>query len=68
MQLQTELREPVAQIGEEPLGVLTMLEARHVVVGEPREDHVPARVAPSPLVGPEVEHVVQVDVGEQRRN
>ena len=36
MQLQTELREPVAQIGQEPLGVLTMLKARHVVVGEPR--------------------------------
>ena len=68
MQLQTELREPVAQIGQEPLGVLTMLKARHVVVGEPREDHVPARVTPPPLVGPQVEHVVQVDVREQRRN
>ena len=66
MQLQTELREPVAQIGEEPLGVLTMLKARHVVIGEPQEDHVPARVTPSPLVGPEVEDVMQEDVRKQR--
>ena len=62
MQLQTKLREPVAEIGKEPLSVLTMLKARHVVVGEPREDHVPARVTPAPLVGPQVEHVMQVDV------
>ena len=68
MQLQPELREPVAQIGQEPLGVLTMLKARHIVVGEPHENHVPARVPPPPLVGPQVEHVVQEHVREQRRN
>ena len=66
MQLQAEPREPVAKLGEEPLGVLTMLKARHVVVGEPHEHHVPARVPPPPLVGPQVEHVVQEDVREQR--
>ena len=44
----TELREPVAQIGQEPLGVLTMLEAHHVVIGEPHDDHHPrARAAAS---------------------
>jgi hypothetical protein len=32
-----------------------VLEARHVVVGEPGEDH----VSPRPLVGPQVKHVVQ---------
>ena len=68
MQLQSEFREPLAEIGEEPLSVLTMLKARHIVVGEPHEDHVPPRVAPPPLVGPQVKHVVQVDVREQRRH
>src|SRR3954447_4112081 len=62
MQLQTEHREPFAKIGKEALGLVTMLKARHVVVGEPHENHVPARVAPPPLVGPQIEHVVQVDV------
>jgi len=59
MQLQAELREPVAEVGQEPLGVLTMLKARHVVVSEPHENHVPARVSPPPLVGPQIEHVVE---------
>ena len=36
MQLQPEPREPVAQVSQEPLGVVSMLEAHHVVVGEPR--------------------------------
>jgi hypothetical protein len=30
-----EPREPAAQVSREPLGVLTMLKTRHVVVGEP---------------------------------
>ena len=68
MQFQAELREPLAKVMQEPLGVVTVLESRYVVVGEPREDHVPARVSPAPLMGPEVENVVQVDVGKQRRN
>ena len=67
MQLQSEFREPLAKIGEEPLGVLTTLEARHIVVGEPHENHVPPRVTPPPLVGPQVKHVMQEDVREQRR-
>jgi len=67
-QLQAEHREPVAKVGKEPLGVITMLKARHVVIGEPREDHVPTRVPPPPLVGPQVKDVVEVDVREQRRN
>jgi hypothetical protein len=32
MQVQAESREPLAEIGEEPLGVLTMLKARQKVV------------------------------------
>ena len=38
-------REPLAQIGQEPLGLVTMLEARHVVVGEANENHIPARAS-----------------------
>src|SRR5436305_9145671 len=52
MQFQTESREALAEIGEEPLGVLTVLESRQEVVGEPHEHNIPARPAASPLVGP----------------
>jgi hypothetical protein len=52
MQFQPEPREALAEAGEEPLGVLTVLEARQEVVGEPHEDNIPARPAASPMVGP----------------
>jgi hypothetical protein len=39
-----------------------MLEARHEIVSEAHKDHVPARVPTPPLVGPQVEDVVQIDV------
>ena len=67
MQFQAELREPVAELREEPLGVISMLEARHVVVGKPHENDIPARVPTPPLVGPQVKDIVEVDVREQRR-
>ena len=45
-----------------------MLEANDDVVGVPDHDHVARGLAPSPAFGPEVENVVQVDVGKQRRS
>src|SRR6266542_5274856 len=67
-QLQVELRKPAAKLGEEPLGVITMLEADDVVVGETHDDHIAVRIPPPPLVGPQVEDVMEIDVCEQRRN
>ena len=52
VQFQRELREPVAKVAEEPLGVLAMLKARDVVVREAHDDHVAVRVPASPLLGP----------------
>jgi len=50
----------------EPLCVSTTLKAHDEVVAVAHDDHVAARVASSPLLGPEVEDVVQVDVRKQR--
>ena len=58
-QLQVELREPLAKISQEPLGVVTMLKAHHGVVREAHHDHLAARPPASPLVDPQVEHVVE---------
>ena len=58
VQLQPELREPLAQIGQEPLGIVVMLEADDEVVGETHDDHITVRVATPPPVGPQVQHVV----------
>ena len=43
-----------------------VLEADDEVVGVAHDDHIAGGHAPSPARGPEVEGVVQVDVGEQR--
>ena len=64
MQFQPELRETLAQVGEEPLRVVLVLEASDIVVSEPRENHVPMRMPLPPLLSPQVEDVMQVDVGK----
>ena len=66
VQLQAELREPVAKVRPEPLGIISMLETHHEVVSETRDDNVTARVPSSPLVSPQVKDVVQVDVRQER--
>src|SRR3982750_1235866 len=52
----------------EASGIGLVLEADHDVIRVADDDHVPAGLAPSPALGPEVEHVVQVDVGQGRRD
>ena len=68
VQFQPELREPAAELFQEPLGVIFVLEPDDEVVREPHDDHVTVRVVFPPPVGPQVEDVMQVHVGEQRRN
>src|ERR1019366_1055743 len=68
VQLQPELREPVAKLGPEPLGVLPMLKPHHEVISPAHDDHITARMPSPPLVSPEVKDVVRVDVREQRRS
>ena len=63
---QRELLEPLAQIAPEAPGVRLVLEADDNVISITHEDHIARGLVPSPALGPEVEHVMQVDVGEQR--
>ena len=39
VQLQTELREPVAQLSPEPFGVLPVLKPHHEVISPTHDDH-----------------------------
>jgi len=45
-----------------------MLEAGHKIISITHDNHVAVSLLPSPALGPEIERVVQVDIGEQRRN
>ena len=66
MQRQAELCESLAQLGQEPLRFMMMLESGHEVIGEADEDHLPMRLLLPPLLDPEVECVMKVDVRQQR--
>ncbi len=69
VQFQVELLESLPQFIEELFSVGFMLEADHEVVGI-ADDHTIARgmPPPSPLIGPQVQRVVQIDVGQQGRD
>ena len=61
MQRQRELLESLTHRVPEAPGIGLVLEADHNVVGIPHDDHIARGLAPSPALGPKVEHVVQVD-------
>jgi hypothetical protein len=67
MQFQAKLSHSLDQFRPEPYGIRLHLKAHHDVVSKPHDDHVTAGLFLTPRLGPQVEHVVQIDVGQQRR-
>jgi hypothetical protein len=63
-----EVLEPLTHRIEKATCVALVLEAGHQIVGITHDDHVALGFPPSPAFGPKVEDVVEVDVGEERRN
>jgi len=68
MERQRKLIQPLTHRLQEAPGVILMLEAGDDIVGIAHNDHVARGLTPSPAFGPEIEDVMQVDIGEQRRN
>src|SRR3989338_11539529 len=54
VQLQAELREPITQVGQEPLGIRPVLEPHDEGVRIPHDDHVAGGTLPPPPLSPEV--------------
>src|ERR1700730_15866609 len=67
MQFQFELGESLRQLLVEPLGVRLVLKAHHEVISPTDDNHVAFGFCLTPVLHPEVEHVVQIDVSQQRR-
>src|ERR1700730_16751863 len=63
MQRQRKLLQPLTHRVPEALGVTFMLETDDEVVSISHNDHVARGLPLSPALGPEIEHVMQVDVG-----
>ena len=53
MQLQPELRQPLAKVGQQPLRVGLMLETHDEVVREADDDHITVRLVTSPPCHPQ---------------
>ena len=68
MQVEPELLEPHAQRVPESLRIGLVLEASNDIVGIAHDDHIAGGLTTPPLLSPEIEDIVQVDIGEQRRN
>jgi len=67
MQSQIELGESFLQILVKPLGVRPVLKSNDEVICKSDDNHVASRFCLSPLVHPEIEHVVQKDICHQWR-
>src|SRR6476469_7064739 len=66
MTRQRNLLQPLTHLVEEAPGVALVLEANNEVVSVAHDDHVAHSLTPSPALSPEVEDVVQVEVGQER--
>jgi hypothetical protein len=66
--LESEAFEACLEVGPEADRIGLVLEAHHEVVGVAHDDHLTAGDALPPLLYPEVDHVVQVDVRKERRD
>src|SRR6266481_3274480 len=66
VQFQTEVREPLAQLTKEPLSLDLMLEPNDKIISKTYHDDITASLLLPPSLDPQVEHVVQVNVGQQR--
>src|SRR5271166_6676443 len=68
MERQRKLIQPLTHRLQEASGVGLPLEARDQIVGIAHDYHVARGLAPPPALGPEIEDIVQVDIGKQRRD
>jgi len=65
-QLQTEFPEPIRQALCEPVGVAPILEVHHKVIRKPRQARLALAHPRGLLLEPEVKHIVQVDICQDR--
>jgi hypothetical protein len=68
VQFQSKLSQPFPQFHQESICVSQILKTENIIVGVPDDNDIASRAFPAPDIHPQVEHVMQIDVREQRRN
>ena len=66
VQFQREASQSIAKLRKEPCGVRMVLESNNEIVSVAHDNNVTARMPFPPLLNPEVNDVMQVDIREQR--
>src|SRR5215470_2259227 len=67
MQLQVELSHSFLEFCPELIGIRFTLEPNDGVIRESHDDHITVRSFPAPRVGPQIEYIMEVYVGQQWR-
>jgi hypothetical protein len=62
VQRQSEFRKPFLHVLQEPLRRLLALESQHAVVSIANDDDITPGMLLAPVVRPQIEHVMQVDI------
>ncbi len=68
VQTETEFTHALCELPKKPFCLFPVLKPHDEIIGIANDDHVASGMSPAPLLYPKVQYVVQVDVGEQRRN
>ena len=66
MQLKLELPKPLGEIRPEPFGIRFALESSHDIVRVPHRDDLALRSLSTPCLNPQIEDVMEIDIGHQR--
>ena len=66
MEFQVKLQKTFPKISQEPFSVFAVLKANHKVIAIPDDDNITIGMLGPPLVSPQIKHVMQIDVGQQR--
>src|ERR1700676_4718240 len=68
MQFKLELPKPLGEFRPEPFGIRFALESHHDIVPVPHPDDPAWRAPSTPWLNPKIEHVMEIDIGHQRRS
>ena len=67
MQFQVELLHAFRELRPELFGIRFAAESNHDVIGETHDNHISVRPLLTPCLNPQVEYVMKIDVGQERR-
>src|SRR5262249_7160282 len=66
VKFQPKALEPFHKLAQKLVPVVSVLKSHNEVVGKPHHDHISSDLYSSPLLDPQVKHIVQVDIGQKR--